>query len=70
LVKKIDLARAFRDEDYYLGLTESERASLPVHPAALIEVREDELRAVSGAISTEACTSSGWCSPCKNIQCF
>ena len=69
-MKKIDLARAFRDEDYYLGLTESERASLPDHPAALIEVREDELRAVSGAVSTEACTTSGWCSPCKGRQCF
>jgi mersacidin/lichenicidin family type 2 lantibiotic len=66
----IDLGRAFRDEDYYLGLTESERASLPAHPAALIEVSEDELRAVTGATSTEACTTSGYCSPCLNRQCF
>jgi len=68
-MKKIDLARAFRDEDYYLGLSTAERASLPAHPAAMIEVNEDELRAVAGA-TTEACTASGWCSPCPRLQCF
>ena len=66
---KIDLGRAFRDEDYYLSLTESERASLPAHPAALIEVSEDDLRVVTGGISTEACTTSGFCSPCPKRQC-
>jgi mersacidin/lichenicidin family type 2 lantibiotic len=68
-MKKIDLARAFRDEDYYLSLTESERASLPSHPAAMIEVSEHELRAVAGA-TTEACTATGWCSPCPRTVCF
>lgn len=69
-MKKNDLERAFRDEDYYLGLTESERASLPAHPAALIEVNADDLRAVSGGASTELCTQSGYCSPCPRLQCF
>ena len=69
LMKKIDLARAFRDEDYYLSLSAAERASLPAHPAAMIEVSEDELRAVAGA-TTEACTVSGWCSPCPRRVCF
>jgi mersacidin/lichenicidin family type 2 lantibiotic len=68
-MKKIDMARAFRDEDYFLSLTPGERASLPDHPAAMIEVSEDELRAVAGA-TTEACTASGWCSPCPRLQCF
>ena len=68
-MKKIDLGRAFRDEDYYLSLSEAERASLPDHPAALIEVREDELQAVAGA-TTEACTTSGWCSPCPRLNCY
>jgi len=67
-MRKIDLARAFRDEDYYLSLSEAERASLPAHPAALVEVREDELRAVTGA-TTEACTTSGFCSPCPKRHC-
>jgi mersacidin/lichenicidin family type 2 lantibiotic len=68
-MKKIDLSRAFRDEDYFLSLTPAEQASLPVHPAAMIEVSEDDLRAVAGA-TTEACTATGWCSPCRQIACF
>jgi len=68
-MKKIDLARAFRDEDYYLSLSAAERAALPAHPAAMIEVSADELRAVAGA-TTEACTATGWCSPCPRTQCF
>ena len=67
-MRKIDLGRAFRDEDYYLSLSAAERASLPAHPAALIEVSEDELRAVAGA-TTEACSVSGLCSPCPRRQC-
>ncbi len=67
-MRKIDLGRAFRDEDYYLGLSAAERASLPVHPAALIEVSEDELRAVAGA-TTDACSVSGICSPCPKHIC-
>ena len=68
-MKKIDLARAFRDEDYFRSLSEAERASLPLHPAAVMEVSEDELRAVAGA-TAEACTATGWCSPCPQIACF
>jgi mersacidin/lichenicidin family type 2 lantibiotic len=67
-MRKIDFARAFRDEDYFLSLTPAERASLPDHPAAMIEVSEDELRAVAGA-TTEACTRSGFCSPCPGHPC-
>lgn len=68
-MRKIDLVRAFRDEDYFLSLTAAERASLPAHPAAMIEVSEDELRAVAGA-TTEACTTSGICSPCPPRVCY
>ena len=67
-MRKTDLVRAFRDEDYFLSLTAAERASLPPHPAAMIEVSEDELRAVAGA-TTEACTRSGFCSPCPGHPC-
>jgi mersacidin/lichenicidin family type 2 lantibiotic len=67
-MRKIDLVRAFRDEDYFLSLTAAERASLPAHPAAMIEVSEDELRAVAGA-TTEACSRTGICSPCPPRVC-
>ncbi len=68
-MRKIDIGRAFRDEDYYLSLSEADRASLPAHPSALIEVSEDELRAVAGA-TTDACSASGWCSPCPKHICL
>ena len=67
-MKKIDLSRAFRDEDYFLSLTAAERASLPAHPAALIEINEDELRAVAGA-TTEACSVTAICTPCPPRLC-
>jgi mersacidin/lichenicidin family type 2 lantibiotic len=67
-MKKIDLARAFRDEDYFLSLNPAERASLPSHPAAMIEVSEDELRAVAGA-TTEACSVTAICTPCPPRLC-
>ena len=44
--KKLDLARAWRDQDYYLSLTDEERASLDDHPAGAIA--DPVLRSVTG----------------------
>jgi mersacidin/lichenicidin family type 2 lantibiotic len=46
--KNIDVARAWRDEDYYLSLTEEERASLGAHPAGAAMVADEALRSISG----------------------
>jgi mersacidin/lichenicidin family type 2 lantibiotic len=46
--KFIDIARAWRDEDYYLGLTEEERASLGAHPSGVAGVSDDTLRSITG----------------------
>jgi mersacidin/lichenicidin family type 2 lantibiotic len=67
-MKKINLYRAFRDHDYYLSLSEAERASLPAHPAASIEVTGDHLKSVNGAL-TLACTRTSICSPCPPAVC-
>jgi mersacidin/lichenicidin family type 2 lantibiotic len=45
--KNIDVARAWRDEDYYLSLTEEERASLGAHPAGSA-MADDVLTAITG----------------------
>lgn len=50
--KKIDLARAWRDEDYYLSLTEEERASLDVHPAGASIMDDPTLRSITGGCGT------------------
>jgi mersacidin/lichenicidin family type 2 lantibiotic len=46
--KNIDVARAWRDEDYYLSLTKEERASLGDHPAGATTVADEVLRSVTG----------------------
>lgn len=70
-MKKIDLARAMRDEDYYLSLTDGERASLPIHPSAMLEVSDDALRAtVGGATSIEnSCGITPICTFCGGRPC-
>jgi mersacidin/lichenicidin family type 2 lantibiotic len=71
-MKKLDIARAWRDEDYYLTLTEAERAGLPANPAAAITVTDDGLRAVNGALNTSiinSCTGTAVCSICGHSLC-
>jgi mersacidin/lichenicidin family type 2 lantibiotic len=47
--KKIDLVRAWRDEEYRNSLTPEERASLPESPAGVATVDDSALRSVAGA---------------------
>jgi mersacidin/lichenicidin family type 2 lantibiotic len=67
-MRKIDIARALRDEEYYLSLTEEERASLGAHPSGLIELQQTDMRSVSGG-GTLANTCTCMCTPCGHIQC-
>lgn len=48
-MKKIDVVRAWRDEEYRNSLTEEERASLPENPAGMAVVDDGSLRSISGA---------------------
>ena len=45
---KLDVVRAWKDEDYRMGLSEAERRMLPANPAGLIEISDIELGAVAG----------------------
>jgi len=44
----LDIIRAWKDEEYRLGLSEAERALLPAHPAGLIELTDPQLDQVRG----------------------
>lgn len=55
-----DVIRAWKDEDYRLSLSESERALLPQHPAGLIELSEADLETVAGG-NTERLRTVGCC---------
>jgi mersacidin/lichenicidin family type 2 lantibiotic len=71
-MKKVHLARAFRDEDYYLSLSDEERASLPAHPSEMVEIDPRELRAAAGGATTScdiSCQGTAICTPCNGHPC-
>jgi mersacidin/lichenicidin family type 2 lantibiotic len=58
---KLDIIRAWKDGEYRRGLSASQRASLPTHPAGDIELSEAEMGQVSGG-NTESLWTGGCCS--------
>jgi mersacidin/lichenicidin family type 2 lantibiotic len=48
-MKKEHVIRAWRDPEYRASLSEAERAQLPAHPAALIELGDVELGRLAAA---------------------
>ena len=46
--KKVDVVRAWRDEEYRNSLTEEERASLPENPAGTAVVEDSVLHTLAG----------------------
>ncbi len=48
-MKKSDIIRAWRDEEFRLSLSESERSQLPGNPAGVVELSDSELHGVDGA---------------------
>jgi mersacidin/lichenicidin family type 2 lantibiotic len=47
-MRKVDIVRAWKDEEYRLSLSEEERAQLPPHPAGMIELDEAQLAQAKG----------------------
>lgn len=71
--KNIDVARAWRDQDYFLSLTEEERAALGAHPAGALADNE-VLKSITGGCSmmTYDCYTgqSAICTPCPPTECY
>jgi mersacidin/lichenicidin family type 2 lantibiotic len=64
-MNKNDLIRAWKDPLYRSTLGAEELSALPAHPAGIIELRDEDLRGVGGAVITTArgCTAVtflGW----------
>ena len=57
-MSKFEILRAWKDEDYFLSLSDAQRSALPAHPSGLIDLSDDELRNANGGSQTtiEACT--------------
>jgi len=47
-MSKLDIVRAWKDEEYCESLSDTERASLPVNPAGVIELTDAQLSAAGG----------------------
>ena len=45
---KKDIIRSWKDAEYRISLSETERAKLPEHPAGLIDLTDVELATVAG----------------------
>ena|SRR5947209_19182752 len=58
---KLNIIRAWKDEDYRLGLSDEERSQMPSNPAGAIDLSDTELDYVAGA-STETLLTVGCCS--------
>jgi len=46
---KLEIIRAWKDEEYVSSLTSAEQGLLPQNPAGLVELPDDELRVAVGA---------------------
>ena len=69
-MKKHQILAAWRDEEYFLSLSDEERGQIPQHPAGALEVEDDILRSVTGGCATTGfCPTSGYCTPCAPREC-
>lgn len=69
-MKKSDIIRAWRDRDFLLSLSEEQRASLPVHPAGLLDLSDEELIGIAGGRAAGTHYSfcdptASWCDDCQ-----
>lgn len=53
---KLEIIRAWKDEDYRSSLSETDRASLPLDPAGVLELSDLELRGAEGGTVTVTIT--------------
>ena len=68
-----EIIRSWRDQDFYLSLSDERRAQLPANPAGMIELSEDALINVLGASHSTCFISchpnSTECSSCSCNEC-
>lgn len=76
--KKKQILEAWRNEEYYLSLSEEERARIPEHPSGLLDIEDEALRSITGGCggttTIKLCGGGGGdtsaiCTPCPPWQC-
>ena len=65
-MSKLDIVRAWKDEDYFNRLSDSERSQLPANPAGVIEINDQDLLQAEGGTTislTFGCDTFVLCPP-------
>jgi mersacidin/lichenicidin family type 2 lantibiotic len=57
-MSRVDIVRAWKDEEYRASLTDAERASLPANPAGLVELDDEEMKKIMGAGGQQPTTTA------------
>jgi mersacidin/lichenicidin family type 2 lantibiotic len=63
-MSKLDIIRAWKDEEYFNKLSESERSLLPQNPAGIVELTDQDLGRAEGGTTmslTFGCDSFAFC---------
>lgn len=63
-MSKLDIIRAWKDEEYFNRLSESERSLLPANPAGIVELNDRDLTQAEGGTTfsiTIGCDSLALC---------
>lgn len=63
-----EIIRAWRSEEYWLSLSEEERARLPENPAGMVELDDVDLSDVAGGV-VETMSLLVECASCNSCQC-
>jgi mersacidin/lichenicidin family type 2 lantibiotic len=67
-MSNIDIARAWKDEDYRNSLTEEQKNQLPENPAGEAEISNEDLGNVSGGMRSETAQTQCGGQYCKNTS--
>ena len=51
-MSNVDIVRAWKDEDYRQSLSAEQQEQLPVNPAGLVELDDEDMSSVSGGCTT------------------
>lgn len=54
-MSKVDVIRAWKEEEYRFGLSIEERAVLPANPAGLVDLSDIELHGAAGGWTSFTC---------------
>ena len=63
-MSKIDIIRAWKDEEYRNSLSDSEKAQLPENPAGAIELDDDDMSSMAGGFAALHPTHTDSCDHC------